>query len=41
MTRQAVSDLGTLLWHAGVFVLVNAFIWLQDIAIVGGVDYAW
>jgi hypothetical protein len=27
--------------HAAVFVLVNAFVWLQDIAIGGGVNYAW
>lgn len=39
--RGEVNDLGALLWHAGVFVLVNAFIWVQDIAIGGGVDYAF
>jgi hypothetical protein len=27
--------------HATVFVLVNAFIWIQDIALGGGVNYAW
>lgn len=27
--------------HAVMFVLVNAFIWIQDIAIGGGVNYAW
>lgn len=27
--------------HGTVFVLVNAFIWIQDIAIGGGVNYAW
>lgn len=35
------SDLTELLWHAGIFVVVNAFIWAQDIAIGGGVDYAY
>lgn len=39
--RREVGDLDTLLWHAGIFLLVNAFIWVQDIAIGGGVDYAW
>jgi hypothetical protein len=27
--------------HATVFVLVNAIVWLQDIALGGGVNYAW
>jgi hypothetical protein len=27
--------------HAAVFVLVNAIVWLQDIALGGGVNYAW
>lgn len=27
--------------HATVFVLVNAFLWIQDAAIGGGIDYAW
>lgn len=35
------SDLTELLWHAGIFVVVNAFIWAQDIAIGGGVEYAY
>ncbi len=34
----ARSDLYT---HAGIFLLVNAFIWIQDIAIGGGVEYAF
>lgn len=38
--RQEAGDLAALLWHAGIFVVVNAFIWLQDIAIGGGLDYA-
>ena len=35
---SARADLYT---HAGIFVLVNAFIWLQDIALGGGVSYAY
>jgi hypothetical protein len=27
--------------HGAVFVLVNAFVWMQDIALGGGVNYAW
>lgn len=30
-----------LIWHAGIFLVVNAFIWAQDIAIGGGLDYAY
>jgi hypothetical protein len=42
--RQEVTDasaLSDLLWHTGAFIVVNAFIWIQDIAIGGGVDYAY
>jgi hypothetical protein len=35
------TELSNLVWHAGVFVVVNAFIWLQDIALGGGLDYAY
>ena len=35
---RALSDL---VWHSGVFLVVNAFIWVQDIAIGGGLDYAY
>lgn len=38
---RALSLRSDLYWHAGIFVLVNAFIWLQDLAIGGGVDYAF
>ena len=34
-------DLAGLMWHGGIFVAVNVFIWIQDIAIGGGVDYAY
>jgi hypothetical protein len=27
--------------HAGIFLVVNAFLWAQDIAIGGGLDYAY
>lgn len=30
-----------LLWHTGIFLVVNAFIWVQDIAIGDGVNYAY
>ena len=35
------SDISELIWHTGAFVVVNAFVWIQDIAIGGGVDYAY
>jgi hypothetical protein len=38
--RQA-TELQTLVTHIVVFAVVNAFIWLQDLAIGGGIDYAW
>ena len=38
MRSKALTDLA---WHTGIFLVVNAFIWLQDIAIGGGVDYAF
>jgi hypothetical protein len=37
-TPRAVIDL---VLHANAFVVVNAFLWLQDIATGGGVDYAY
>lgn len=36
--NKALSDLW---WHAGIFTAVNAFIWIQDFAIGGGLDYAY
>jgi hypothetical protein len=35
------SERAELLWHFGIFILVNGFIWIQDLAIGGGVDYAY
>lgn len=39
--RKRVKDLTDLLWHVGVFVVVNAFLWIQDIVAGGGVEYAY
>lgn len=38
--RVQSTPLGDLLFHAGVFTAVNAFVWAQDLAIGGGLDYA-
>lgn len=35
------SELSKLLWHLGVFTAVNALIWLQDIDLGGGLEYAY
>jgi len=40
-TRVAPTPRGDLLWHVGVFVLVNAFVWAQDFALGSGLDYAY
>ena len=37
VVAAAVVDL---VLHAGVFTVVNAFVWIQDFAIGGGLDYA-
>ena len=39
--RKRVKDFSSLLWHAGVFVVVNAFLWIQDIVAGGGLEYAY
>ena len=39
--RKRARALTDLMWHVGAFVLVNAFLWIQDIAAGGGVDYAY
>lgn len=39
-TRLAPTPMGDLIWHASVFVLVNAYIWAQDFALGSGLDYA-
>jgi hypothetical protein len=35
------SEFTGLMWHAGIFVVVNAFLWIQDIAAGGGLEYAF
>lgn len=41
-TSRAASDpRADLITHAVVFVLVNAFLWTQDVLLGDGVDYAW
>jgi hypothetical protein len=39
--RTQGTALTDLLWHAGIFLAVNAFIWVQDIAIGGGLEYGY
>jgi hypothetical protein len=38
---QRVRDLTDLLWHIGIFVAVNGFLWIQDAVAGGGIDYAY
>jgi hypothetical protein len=42
-SERAVAPSGRedLIVHTAMFVLVNAFIWTQDIVLSGGVNYAW
>jgi len=35
------SEFAGLMWHIGIFVVVNAFLWIQDIAAGGGLEYAY
>ncbi len=39
--RVESTPLSDLVLHAGVFIAVNAFVWIQDFAIGGGLDYAY
>lgn len=39
--RTEPTNLIDLYWHAGIFLVVNAFLWVQDFAIGGGLDYAF
>jgi len=39
--RKEQSEFATLMWHIGVYVVVNAFLWFQDIAAGGGLEYAY
>jgi hypothetical protein len=35
------SEFAGVMWHTGIFVVVNAFLWIQDIAAGGGLEYAY
>ncbi len=37
-TKGGLTDL---VWHAVIFVFVNAFLWVQDLALGEGIDYAY
>ena len=39
--RRPQSEFAGLMWHTGIFVVVNAFLWIQDIAAGGGLEYAF
>jgi hypothetical protein len=39
--RQPQSEFAGLMWHTGIFVVVNGFLWIQDIAAGGGLEYAY
>lgn len=39
--RARPSGGADVLIHAGIFLLVNAFLWFQDIAVGGGLNYAY
>lgn len=41
VTRMSNRALADLVWHFGIFLAVNAYIWVQDFAIGGGLDYAY
>jgi hypothetical protein len=38
--RVETTPLADLVWHAAVFIVVNALLWTQDFALGGGLDYA-
>lgn len=35
------TPMSEFLFHAGAFILVNAYLWIQDIALDSGLDYAY
>ena len=39
--RRRVKALSDLIWHSGIFVVVNAFLWVQDAVAGGGIEYAY
>ena len=38
---QPQSEFAGLMWHTGLFVVVNGFLWIQDIVAGGGLEYAY
>lgn len=42
LARKRAKYLTGLLWHAGTFLIINAFLWILDIAVgVPGLDWAF
>ncbi len=39
--RERAKNLSNLVWHTAAFVVVNTFLWIQDIAAGGGLEYAY
>jgi len=39
--RQPQSEFAGLMWHVGIFIVVNAFLWTLDIVAGGGLEYAY
>ncbi|MDH3498714.1 MAG: 2TM domain-containing protein [Acidimicrobiia bacterium] len=39
--RRRAKYLSGLVWHAGAFLIINAFFWLLDIAGPGGVNWSF
>ena len=39
--RRPQSEFAGLMWHLAIFVVVNAFLWTQDIVAGGGLEYAY
>ncbi len=39
--RERATSLVDLIWHLGFFVIVNAFVWLQDYFTGGGISWAY
>jgi len=39
--HRVQSEFAGVMWHTAIFVVVNAFLWIQDIASGGGLEYAY